>query len=250
MLISLPNLPILAGGLGSDKLLWEANQLFRDYKDSEALEKYEQVLANDPLQMEALCKASLVSGRIGNRFSDDTSKGIYFKKAFAFAERAVAAEPAKAEPNYVMALALSYLCHTASLKVRMEQMVQVKYHLDAALASDPEHAASWHLLGRLKYKLANLSFAERTASKLFNISQLPVETNEQAIEAIKKSIELAPSNLLYYYDLARVQREVNQKTECVTTLQKALDQKLITTEDLELNRKCKVLLQEVMNVRS
>ncbi|WP_205504562.1 hypothetical protein [Rufibacter psychrotolerans] len=248
-LISFPNLAAFSGGLGSEKLLWEANQLFREYKDAEALEKYELLLASSPEQLEALTKASIVCGRIGSRFTDDTHKGIYYHKAYTFAQKARAVDSLSAEPNYVMALSLSNLGQIASLKDRMVQLNQIKYFLDNALAQDARHAGAWHLLGRWAYKVANLTFAEKSANRLLTHLPLPTSTNQQAIQAITKAIELDPGNLLYYYDLARVQRESDLKSECVETLQRALDQKLVTTEDLELSRRCKILLQEVLKVR-
>ncbi|WP_062545243.1 tetratricopeptide repeat protein [Rufibacter tibetensis] len=248
--MSFPNLTSLAGGLGSEKLLWEANQLFREYKDTEALEKYELLLSSNPELPEALTKASIVCGRIGNRFADDTHKSLYFQKAFGFAQKAIEVDSLSAEPNYVMALSLSNLCQTVAIKDRMVQLNQIKTYLDKALAQDARHAGAWHLKGRWAYKVANLSFAERSANKLLTQLPLPVSSNDQAINALLKAIKLDPSNLLYYYDLARVQREADLKSECVSTLQKALDQKLVTTEDLELSRKCKMLLQEVLKVRA
>jgi tetratricopeptide (TPR) repeat protein len=249
-LISFPNLAALAGGLGSEKLLWEANQLFREYKDAEALEKYELLLADEPDQQEALTKASIVCGRIGNRFPDDTRKSLYYQKAFGFAQKAMEIDSLSAESNYAMALSLSNLCQTVAIKDRMVQLNQIKTYLDQALIQNSNHAGAWHLMGRWAYKVANLSFAERSANKLLTQLPLPTSTNEMAINAFIKAIELDSSNMLYYYDLARVQREVDLTSDCVSTLQKALDQKLITTEDLELSRRCKVLLQEVLKVRA
>ncbi|WP_181305358.1 hypothetical protein [Rufibacter sp. XAAS-G3-1] len=249
-LMSFPNLAALAGGLGSEKLLWEANQLFREYKDTEALAKYELLLSDEPEQQEALIKASIVCGRIGNRFFDDTHKSLYFQKAFGFAQKAMELDSLSAETNYAMALSLSNLCQTVAIKDRMVQLTHIKTYLDKSLAEDTNHAGAWHLMGRWAFKVANLSFAERSANKLLTQLPLPTSSNEIAINAFIKAIELDPSNLLYYYDLARVQREADLTSDCVSTLQKALDQKLVTTEDLELSRRCKVLLQEVLKVRA
>ncbi|MBC3539774.1 hypothetical protein ACFSC6_21195 [Rufibacter sediminis] len=248
--MSFPNLTAICGGLGSEKLLWEANQLFLEYKDSEALAKYELLLSDNPEQLEALVKASIACGRIGSRFPDDTNKSIYYQKALAFAQRSMAVDSLSADPNYVMALSLSTLCQTVSIKDRLVHLSQVKTYLDRALAQNPRHSGAWHLMGRWSFKVANLSFTEKSANKLLTNLPLPTSTNEEAISAFTKAIEVGPANLLYYYDLARVQREANLKSECVSTLQKALDQKLVTTEDLELSRRCKILLQEVLRVRA
>ncbi|AKQ45456.1 hypothetical protein TH63_07085 [Rufibacter radiotolerans] len=249
-ILSFPGLASANGGLGLEKLLWEANQLFLEHKDAEALEKYELLLAANPEQQEALTKASIVCGRIGNRFPDDTHKGLYFQKAYSFASTAWGKDSLEAENNFVMALALSNLSQTASLKERMLHICQTKRYLDKALSADSLHAGAWHLLGRWAYKAANLSFAEKSVIKLISQEAPSEVTNELAIDAISKAIAIDPNNLVYYYDLARVQREANLKSECVNTLQRAIDQKLVTTEDLELSRRCKVLLKEVLRIRT
>jgi tetratricopeptide (TPR) repeat protein len=250
LLISFPNLAAVSGGLGSEKLLWEANQLFKEYRDAEALEKYELLLSTNGEQVEALTKASIVCGRIGSRFTDDTSKGLYYQKALNFAQKALEVDNLSADPHYVLALSMSNLCQTVSLKERMVQLTQVRYFLENALKLNENHAGAWHLMGRWAFKVANLSLAEKSANKFLTHLPMPVSTNQEAIEAFHKAIALEPHNLLFYYDLARVQLESDQKSESIYTLQRALDQKLVTSEDLELSRKCKVLLQEVLNVRA
>ncbi|WP_345162060.1 hypothetical protein [Nibribacter koreensis] len=247
--ISFLSLPAFAGGVGSDQLLWEANQLFREFKDAEALEKFEQLIKEEPNHQEALCKATVLSTRIGGRFTDDTRKGQYFEKALSLSARAVGVDSTKAEANYARALALGSMSQVSGIKDRLIYLAISKRYIDRALAIDDKHAGAWHLQGRWSYKVANLTFAEKAASKLLVSSgELPIASNQDALSAITKAIALEPSNLLYYFDLARVQKDVDLKSECIETLQKALDQKLVTTEDLEISRRCKLLLQQMLKV--
>jgi tetratricopeptide (TPR) repeat protein len=249
LFVSLPGLHAFAGGVGSDQLLWEANQLFKEFKDAEALEKFEQLIKEQPNHQEALCKASVLSTRIGGRFEDDTRKGHYFEKALLLSSRAIGVDSTKAEANYVRALALGSMSQVSGFKDRLLYLVTSKRYIDRTLAIDDKHAGAWHLQGRWSYKVANLTIAEKAASKfLMSSGPLPIASNQDALSAISKAIDLDPSNLLYYFDLARVQKEVDLKSECIETLQKALDQKLVTTEDLELSRRCKLLLQQVLKV--
>jgi len=250
LLMSLPALPAFSGGLGSEKLLWEANQLFLEYKDTEALEKFEALLASHPGHQEALYKSSILCGRIGSRFTDETSKNVYFQKALFHAQKALAIDSTQADANYVMALSLGNLCQTGTLKERIGFLVNIKHYVTQALVYNLNHAGAWHLLGRWSYKVANMSLAERAMGKVFMQTSFPSVTNEQSMEALAKAVELDPTNLLYYYDLARVQRDATLNRHCVETLQKALDQKMMTTEDLAISRKCKILLQEVLKVKA
>ena len=247
--LGLPSLHALAGGVGSDQLLWEANQLFREFKDTEALEKFEQLIKEEPNHQEALCKATILSTRIGGRFNDDTRKGQYFEKALLLSSRALGVDSTKAEANYARALALGSMSQVSGFKDRLAYLATSKRYIDRTLAINDKHAGAWHLQGRWSFKVANLTLPEKAASKfLMQSGALPIASNQDALSAIAKAIELEPSNLLYYFDLARVQMDVDLKSECIETLQKALDQKLVTTEDLELSRRCKVLLQQMLKV--
>lgn len=238
------------GGLGSEKILWEANQLFNEYKDAKALEKFDQLLSLHPNHQEALYKSSILCVRIGNRFADETRKNTYYQKGLDFAQRAVNLDSSNADALYAVALSYGYLCQTGSLTERIKYLAEIKVYVDKALVHNYNHAGAWHLLGRWSYKVANLSLAEKAAGKIFMQTTFPVISNQQSLDALSKAIALDPSKLLYYYDLARVQRDADLNTECVATLQKAMDQKLMTAEDLEISRKCKILLHDVLKVRA
>lgn len=232
----------------SEELLKEANQLYQEYKDGEALVKFELVLNQEPKSYEALYKISLLDIRIGSRFADETQKLQYFTLARDYARKALDVNPYGADAHYVMAAALNNLTLVSGLKQRISYIKEVKMHLDKALAIDPYHAASWQLMGRWHYKAANLNFVECTASKLF-IGNVPVgASNYNAIEALKKSILYNPQNISSYYDLAIIYRDMRSKEMSIQILEQALTLQLITSEDLELSRRCKTLLHSLGKV--
>ena len=229
---------------GYEKLLERAEQLLNHYKDSEALTLYEEVLAAAPDNYQALCRASFLHSRIGDRYTDDTRKMDHFGKAKEYAMRAYELNPADDESNYVMALSLSCIAMQSGPKQRLAVTNQVKSFLDAALAENPENAGAWHLLGRWYYKMANLNFAEVAASKMFFGGVCEEATNEDAVRALQLAVQYNPENIRYYYDLASVLHDLKDQQACVATLEKALTLQLQTKEELELSRRCKIMLQE------
>lgn len=231
---------------GHEQLLQRAHQLLMNYRDSEALALYEQVLALSADNYEALCKASLLYGRIGDRFSDDTRKLEYFTKAKQYATRAYNLFPDDAEANYVMANSLACLAKVSGPKQRLNVTNQIKSFADAALLSNGQHAGAWHVLGRWHYKMANLNFAEVAAAKVFFGGVCETTSNRDAIEALTMAIKYNPHNILYYYDLATVYENLKDKKSCISTLQQALTLGFVTKEELELSRRCKIKLQELM----
>ncbi|MBK0402849.1 tetratricopeptide repeat protein [Adhaeribacter sp. BT258] len=226
-------------------LLQEANTLYANAKDTQALRKFEEVLKAEPACYEALWKASLLNSRIGNRFSDQVSKLQYFENAWRFADAALCANPGDAEANYVMALAVYNKSLVLGLKERMQRTKVIKFYLDEALCANPQHADAWQLMGRWHFKNANLSLPERSAFNLF-FGGAPLEaTNEQAAEALQKAINFNPNNISYYYDLAIVYKELQKEDLSIVTLQEAIDLQLLTSEELEISRRCKNMLNEM-----
>lgn len=232
------------GASGNAELMKRAEQLLSDYKETEALRLYEQVLSESPDTYEALCKASLLHSRIGDRFTDETRKLEHLSQAKAYAFKAYDLQPQDAESNYAMAVALDALAMVAGPKERLQGIHQVKSFVDAALASNGHHAGAWYMLGRWYFKMANLNFAEKAAAKMFFGGVCGEATNELAADAIEKAIQNDAKNIRYYYDLASIYKEMKNTPACINTLQKALTLTLVTKEELELSRRCSMLLQQ------
>ncbi|TPE43400.1 hypothetical protein FJM65_13825 [Pontibacter mangrovi] len=225
-----------------------AEELLNSYKDSEALKLYEQVIVASPDNFEALCKASILHSRIGDRFSDETRKLEHFNKAAAYAQSAYTLQPKNAESNYAMAVALGAKAMVSGPKERLRNIHQMKPYVDAALQADSHHAGAWHVLGRWYFKMANLNFAERAACKMIFGGVAEEATNQKAAEAIEKAVSYAPGNISYYYDLACVYKEMKNTTACIDTLHKALSLSLRTQDELELSRRCNMMLQEQQKI--
>ena len=226
----------------SDELIREANQLLGEYKDAEALQKFEEVLVVVPQHYEALYKISLLHSRIGLRYSDESQKSEHFLLAKDFADKALRVNKQGAESNYVMALAISNLSFVSGAKARISNLKNIKLYLDRSLAANVRYASSWQLLGRWHYKVANLNILECTISKVLNGCTKAEASNSLAVSCLKKAIELEANNLNYYYDLAVVYREMKEIDESIAVLQNATQLQPITSEDLELSRRCKVML--------
>ena len=229
---------------GYELLLKQAKQLLDSYKDSEALQLYEQVLSMSPYNFEALCKASYLHSRIGERYKDETSKINHFLKAKQYAQQAYAQNPDDAESNYVMAMATACEAMVAGPRQRLIDINEVQSFVDAALARNNQHAGAWHIMGRWYFKMANLNLAEKIASKVLFDGVCGEATNEEAAKALENAVAYDPGNIQYYYDLASVYAEMKDSAACINTLQKAISLTYETKEELELSRRCKLMLQQ------
>ncbi|MFD2068528.1 tetratricopeptide repeat protein [Pontibacter silvestris] len=231
----------------NELLLQRAEQLLSSHKDNEALHLYEKVLALSADSYEALCKASLLHCRIGDRYSDETSKLQHFEKAKNYARRAYSINSTDAESNFVMAMSMYAYAMVAGPKERLSSIHDAKPFIDAALACNSHHDGAWYLLGRWYYKMANLNFAEKIAAKVFFDGLCEEATNQHAVEALNNAIAYNPTYIRYYYDLACIYQDMNETQSCITTLEKALTVNLDTKNELELSRRCKIMLKEHLN---
>lgn len=230
---------------GNEKiLLQKAQELLKNYKDTEALQLYEQVLETAPQNYEALCKASYLHCRIGERYPDETTRTAHFEKAKTYAMMAFGLKPNDAESNYLMAMSLGNLAMVSGGRKRLEGINQAKLFVDEALKNDKEHAGAWYLLGRWHFKMANLNLAEVVASKVLLGGVTKEASNFKAIESIKTAIKYNPENIRYYYDLAFIYHELKDDAASANILEQALTLEVTTSEDLEMARRCKMMLQQ------
>ena len=227
------------------QLLGEAQALQMDYHESEALAKYEQVLRQDARQYEALWQAALLSLRIGTRYTDLTRKTAYFVAARQYADRALAAQPNGAEANYAVALSLLTRATLLNARGRLAAYKAVKPYVFRAVAQCPDWPETWALLGRWHYRVDHYNAAERVFSRFFLGGMPGGASSRKALSALERAHELAPANLQFCYDLARVYNNQKQFTNARRLLQQAVTIPPATSDELEISRSCRHLLRQV-----
>lgn len=240
----IPAIEAVAGSDNEQLLLKRAKELLDNYKDTEALQVYEEILISSPHNYEALCKASFLHCRIGDRYSDETSRSEHFEKAKQYALLAYGLNPQDAESNFVMAMSVGSMAMVSGPSKRLEGINHAKLFVDEALKSNSQHAGAWYLLGKWHFKMANLNLAEIAAARILFGGVSTEASNLKAIEAIQHAIKYNPTNIRYYFDLATIYKEMNEKQACISTLEQALALEVATSEDLETARRCKMMLQQ------
>ena len=227
------------------RLLAEAHHLQTDYHESEALGKYEQILAKAPATYEALWQAAVLSVRIGNRYSDETRKTAYFAAARLYANRALVVRPEGAEGHYAEALTLATQAPLLPLRGRLLAYREMRPHVYQATELRPKWAEAWQLLGRWHYRVDHYSLPERIYSRLF-LGGVPVGGSTLlALEALRRAHELDPKRIEYAYDLVRVYLNRSQQTWATAVLQEALELTPVTAEELVISRRCRLLLEQL-----
>ncbi|SNR30391.1 tetratricopeptide repeat protein [Hymenobacter mucosus] len=227
------------------KLLTEAQTLQTQYHESEALAKYEQVLSKAPATYEALWQAAVLSVRIGARYTDETRKAAYFSAARLYANRALVVKSNGAEGHYAEALALTSQATLLTARGRLLAYREMKPHVFMAVARRPDWADAWQLLGRWHYRVDHYSLLERIFSRLFLGGTPSGAGTRKAIDALVRAHELDPKRIQVCYDLARVHLNQGQRSRAVAVLQEAVALTPVTAEELEISRRCRLLLAQL-----
>lgn len=225
-------------------ILAEAN-LVHETNYEKALSLYNQVLGLDPTNFEATWSAAFLYTKIGNKATNKKEKEINFKKALDLANKALEMQPNSVYSNYVFSVALGRMGEISSAKERVKNASVIKEHIELALQIDPQHAASWHLLGKLNYRLDNLNMAEKAAAAILFGGLPKGVSTEKAVECFSKAVEIRPDYILYRLDLSVALIKLGNKVEAKKVLNEALAITPLTEDDPQYLEDCKSLLKRI-----
>jgi len=239
-------LPFIASGQQlPGNLEQQADSLYNNYQEREALELYQQLLDKRPNDYKALWRTSFLYSRIGNRFKDKDHQKEYFNKAIDLAEQALVVDSTDSQSNFVMAVAMGRKALISGARDRVAASRAIKKYADRAIKFDSTTAGAWHVLGRWNFKVANLSWLERAAANTLFGGIPGNASNEKAAEAIEKAISLNDKYVLYYYDLAKVYEEMGKDQQAITTCRQALEIPNLTPDDESLKEDCRALIDDL-----
>ncbi|MFZ9301244.1 MAG: tetratricopeptide repeat protein [Chitinophagaceae bacterium] len=225
-------------------LLGQAEQLENQKKETEALTKYQEAIRLSPNDIKALCKISELSSILGNRSSDKKIKSEYYTAALMYAERALKQNPLHAQANFTMGLAKAKLTEISSPKEKIQFVREIKSYADKAIAADPQHYPSLHLLGKWHVEVAGLSGAEKAAVKLFG--GLPAASIADAIQLFEQVRKIRPSFILNYLDLAKAYKLNGRSDLAIDILNKLIKLAPRSADDESYKAEGKKLLESLL----
>ncbi|MEN9684363.1 MAG: hypothetical protein RLZZ28_149 [Bacteroidota bacterium] len=212
-------------------LLKEADNLEKQQKGQEALEKYKQVLLIDPANLTALVKSAEINTSLGNALTDKNSKRLYFETALSFATRAFKTDSLKADASYAMAMASGKMTEIETDNKKIVGYVKdVKFFASKAISINPNHAKANYTLGKWHYEMANLSGVKKIAVKLF-YGGLPEGSMDAAIAYMEKCKSLDPYFVPNYFDLAKAYKDNRQPAQAIEILNKLVKLPTRTLDD-------------------
>lgn len=201
-------------------LMKEAENFERQLKEAEALEKYKQVLVQQPDNSKALVKAAEMNASVGNRITDKQNKRLYMESAYAFAQRAFKADSTQADASYAMAMTSGKMTEVETDNKKLVGYIRdIKYYADKALSLDPNHAKANYILGKWHYDVTAISGFKKAAVKLL-YGGLPLGNLEDAAKYMEKCRSLEPYFAVNYLALGKVYKEDHKPAQALEVLGK------------------------------
>ncbi len=215
LLICLITVPLIAQVSVSDsvaKYLAIGDEMGTRWDHKSSTVAYLKVLEFDPKNYEASWKAGDEYTEVANKLPEDQKKQkeIYFDKARELCEQAISINPNGWEGYFRLSVALGRLALFRGGKEKINLSKRIKVEADKAVELNPQADLAYHVLGRWHQNLANLSWVLKSFAKVL-YGGVPPGSNEEAVAMFKKAIEINPTHIEHYLELARTYEFMGKK---------------------------------------
>lgn len=237
-------LPLNATSQDAAALLREAERLEHAFRETDALQKYKEVLRHQPNNLTALCKASDLSSRIGHRQTNKQVQADHYRAAKAYADAALRANPHSPEANFVMSVAMGRMAMLTGGKEKIQYVNEIRRYAENTLKYDPNNFKAYHVLGKWHYEVSNLNSFERTMARVL-FGGLPKASLRDAIAYYEKSRSLEPAFSINYLELAKAYRRNHEEKKAIDMLTRLQTIPNKIEDDARIKREGKELLKEL-----
>lgn len=223
----------------------KGDSLFNLFDDKGALDFYLAAFEIDSLNYEANWKASRAFTDYGETIEDDDERAEFYLKGSQHARRAVKIDSTGAKAHLYLSISLGRVALDAGAKERIKLSKEIKKEVDLAIKYDPEDDIAYHVLGRWNRKLSNLSWIEKGFADMF-LGGVPDDaSDENAVAAFKKAIELKPSHINHHLELGITYEMMGMDEEAIKEFQLCLDLPESDSGDVKYKAQAKEYLEDL-----
>jgi hypothetical protein len=231
-------------GQDVDVLLKQADNFDKQVKETEAIDKYKEVLTIAPGNFKALFRLTELQAAIGSRQIKAKDKLPYFQLANDYAQKAFAAD-SSADGYYLLSL-VNWKMSTVEEKNKeeVEYLRKWKEHADKARTLNAKHAKATFLLGKWHVEMTKASVLKKAAAKTIfgGMANWDIETGIKLFEEAKKLDQYFVQN---YYELAKAYEYNNQPTQEIDTLNRLVKLPVRTGDDAAWKAEAKKMLEQM-----
>lgn len=194
-----------AGLTGQLASIVEGDRLYEQLRGEESLRAYEDVVAREPENFEALWRAArgaLVLGEMEKQ--NPVARDALYRKAQEYAARAIAVDSLRIDGHYWLVSAKGREALYASFSTAARLAGEVYDEAHGVLARDSLHAGAHYVLGALNLEVMKLPWIKRwLGRKVLGNRGLYDTSWKNGRTFLERAVELEPEMILFRYDLAR-----------------------------------------------
>ena len=141
---------------------------------------------------------------------NNKKKMQYYYKGLKEAKKALQLAPNNGYANFWVASYLGRIGELEGTKQSIINSYEVKKYALIAIELEPEYDASYHMMGRWHYELANLNDIEKKIASLV-YAELPKGSYLEAVSFFKKAIKISPNEIRHHFWLAKTYYAMGNK---------------------------------------
>jgi tetratricopeptide (TPR) repeat protein len=223
----------------------KGDSLYKLFDDKGALDFYLAALKIDSMNYEANWKASRAYTDYGETIEDDDERAALYLQGSNHARRAVNIDSTGSKGHLYLSIALGRVALDAGAKERIKLSKEIKKEVDLAIKYDPSDDIAYHVLGRWNRKLSNLSWIETGFADMF-LGGVPEDaSDENAVAAFKKAIELKPNHINHHLELGITYEMMDMEEEAKKEFQICLDLPESDSGDAKYKAQAKEYLEDL-----
>ena len=197
-----------AGAQGAVDHVAAGDRLYSARDTRGALREYELAIAANPLNYDALCKASRSAVDLGEFEPDAAERTAFFAKGRSYGQTAATAVPGDAEGHFALARATGRAALSVGARRRIDYGKIVRNEALAALTLAPNHAGALHVMGLWNAEVMRLPGVLRFIARTFLGGEVLSEANwNLAQRYLDQAVAAEPNRIVHHLDLGLVLRD-------------------------------------------
>lgn len=198
------------------------DQLYRNFDNFAALERYRAAHEAEPDNAEALIRMARIHNDIGRSmlWRNDSAE-VWYRQAVAYAEALLEKYPEKAESHFWIALTKGSLAPFLSIQEKLDVGKFVVHHARKAIEIDTTFGPAYVVLGILYREAAKLKWYERVIANVVFGGSLP-GTIEDSEQALQRALELNPNDIFAHFELAQTYHFLEDHDKAMDFLERSL----------------------------
>ncbi len=201
-LITLLAFPTRGSGQSHESLFARALEHKRQFEFRASLDLLNRLLRTDSTRTDWLSEASYAYAKLGYGLQDKKQQDRYYGNAHRLARKALSRDSLSVPAHYAYVVALGRLTENATNRQKLDNARLIRKECDWILRHAPDHAGTWHVLGRWHREFAGISTFEKFLVKNLLGGWPEGGTWFDAIVCFTRAKQLESGIIFHYYELA------------------------------------------------